>query len=497
MSDLRHADDVLVAAGPFSGPVSIAAPPQPVAARKDASDPALLPAEAPLAMPTQDLSKTVPVVGSARHGSWVPRAAIVVGALSLTAAFAYELYGVLSFVMMTPIQFVFLVLSTITFGWIAFGSLSAAMGFLPLFAGDKVDTIDVPPAIGPLKSRTALLFPVYHEEPHRIAGTIAAMAEELVHLGKAQQFDVFVLSDTRGADEGEAEEACYRALSERLGGVMAVHYRRRIENTARKAGNIEDWVERFGGAYEHFIILDADSVMSGEAVVRLSRAMEQDPRAGLIQSIPRLTGASTLLQRLQQYACNVYGPAVAGGLASWHRDQGNYWGHNAIIRTAAFAGAAGLPVLTGRKPFGGPILSHDFVEAALLQRAGWGVHMVPSVQGSYEGMPPGLVDLVVRDRRWAQGNLQHLALIPRRGLSAMGACIFRWAPSPISCPPSGSVAGHRYRARAAEPAAHSELFPGQQDAVSDLAGDRSGRGDAAVSRDDGRGAPAQVSRSGA
>ncbi len=417
MTELRQMDDGLLAAGPFAGPVAMPLAP----AHKDASDPALLPSEAPLAMPSQDLSVRVPrPAGSAGARAWIPRAAVVVGALSLTAAFAYELYGVLSFVAMTPIQFVFLVLSTVTFGWIAFGSLSAAKGFLPLFAGDKVDTLTIAPADGPLDARTALLFPVYHEEPHRIAGTIAAMAEELLHLGKAQKFDVFVLSDTRGANEGDAEEACYRELAGRLGGLINVFYRRRIENTARKAGNIEDWIERFGGRYDHFIILDADSVMSGQSVVRLARTMERAPRAGLIQSIPRLTGATTLLQRLQQFASNVYGPAVAGGLASWHRDQGNYWGHNAIIRTAAFAAAAGLPVLTGRKPFGGPVLSHDFVEAALLQRAGWGVHMVPSLQGSYEGMPPGLVDLIIRDRRWAQGNLQHLALISRRGLTAMG-----------------------------------------------------------------------------
>ncbi|MGZ8410352.1 MAG: glucans biosynthesis glucosyltransferase MdoH [Hyphomicrobium sp.] len=415
MSNPSHVDEATTAIA--AGTMHVQHP----TARKDASDPALLPAEAPLTMPPQDLSKKVAfTIDPTRRGSWIPRAAVLVGALSLTFAFAYELYGVLSFVAMTPIQFVFLILSTITFGWIAFGSLSAAMGFLPLFAGDHTDTLEVPSANGPLESRTALLFPVYHEEPHRIAGTIAAMAEELVHLGKAAQFDIFILSDTRGADEGQAEEACYRELAAHLDGVVSIYYRRRIENTARKSGNVEDWVERFGGAYENFIILDGDSVMSGEAVVRLARAMEQDQRAGLIQSIPRLTGGTTLLQRLQQYASNVYGPAVAGGLASWHRDQGNYWGHNAIIRTAAFASAAGLPILTGRKPFGGPILSHDFVEAALLQRAGWGVHMVPSVPGSYEGMPPGLIDLVVRDRRWAQGNLQHLALIPRRGLSVMG-----------------------------------------------------------------------------
>jgi membrane glycosyltransferase len=369
----------------------------------------------------QDFAARKPLLKeSRRRGYWVPRAAVFFGSWLLTAAFAYELYQVLAYVQMTPIQLIFLILSTISFGWIAFGSLSAAMGFLPLFAGETADTIAIPPAGGALTARTALLFPVYHEDCARIAGTIAAMADELSAMGKAWNFDVYVLSDTRGANEGAAEEAAYAKLAEALAGKMQVAYRRRIDNTARKAGNIKDWVERFGGAYEHFIILDGDSIMSGETVVRLALAMQREPRAGLIQTVPRLTGGRTLLQRLQQYACNVYGPSVATGLASWHRDQGNYWGHNAIIRTRAFAGDAGLPELAGRKPYGGHILSHDFVEAVLLQRGGWSVHMVPSIEGSYEGMPPGLVDVIVRDRRWAQGNLQHLALIPRAGLTAMG-----------------------------------------------------------------------------
>ncbi len=389
--------------------------------RRDASNPALLPDPAPLSMPKQNFSERKALLKEPRRrGYWVPRAAVFFGTWLLTAAFALELYDVLSFVTMTPIQGIFLVLSTLAFGWIAFGSLSAAMGFLPLFADENADTLRVADAAGPLDDRTALLFPVYSEDPARIAGTITAMADELAALGRAAAFDVFVLSDTRGADAGAKEEAAYAALAQSLLAKIALHYRRRIDNTARKAGNIEDWVERFGSRYSHFIILDGDSIMSGACIVRLARTMVSEPKAGLIQSVPRLMGARTLLQRLQQFASNTYGPPIAAGIASWHRDQGNYWGHNAIIRTAAFAGSAGLPELNGRAPFGGPILSHDFVEAALLQRGGWSVHMVPSVEGSYEGMPPALVDLVIRDRRWAQGNLQHLALIPRAGLTAMG-----------------------------------------------------------------------------
>lgn len=390
--------------------------------QQDLSDPSLLPAEARLDMPEQDFSRRVHLTREPRRRVyWVPRVAVFAGAALLTLAFGYELYAVLSFAQITPFQLLFLFLSTISFGWIALGSLSAALGFLPLFAGEKVDTIELPEDAGrPLASRTALLFPVYHEDPARIAGTIEAMALELDALGHAGSFDVFILSDTRGIDAGEAEEAAYASLRHKLADDIRVFYRRRRENKARKAGNIKDWVERFGADYAHFVILDGDSVMSGRTLVRLAAAMEGDRKVGLIQTVPKLAGGNSVLQRLQQFASDTYGPTVAAGIAFWHRDQGNYWGHNAIIRTAAFAGAAGLPDLPGAAPFGGHIQSHDFVEAVLLQRAGWGVHMVPTVEGSYEGLPPSLLELVMRDRRWAQGNLQHLSIVAKRGITRMG-----------------------------------------------------------------------------
>jgi membrane glycosyltransferase len=387
----------------------------------DVSDPALLPALAPLAMPEQDFDDRALVYRSKKTAkAWVPRVAVFAGTFVLTLTFAYELYNVLSFVRLTPIQFGFWILSTVSFGWIALGSLSAAIGFLPLFAGDNADSVVVPPLGAVPKAKTALLVPVYTEDPSRIAATIDAMTEAIDALGAARSFDVFILSDTRDLAAGIHEESVYSTLRKALSGRISIYYRRRRLNTERKAGNIKDWVERFGGSYAYFLILDADSIMSGEALVRLALAMEANPTAGLIQTVPQLTGGTTLLQRLQQFACNTYGPAVASGIAFWHCDQGNYWGHNAIIRTRAFAGAAGLPTLPGAAPFGGHILSHDFVEAVLLQRAGWGVHMVPSLKGSFEGLPPGLVELVVRDRRWAQGNLQHLAILTASGLTPMG-----------------------------------------------------------------------------
>ncbi len=385
--------------------------------------PRWLPPGQPLEVPEQEFSTPPPVRWRFDEPAlWVPRAAILFGGTLLTIAFAAELYAVLSFVRMTPVQFLFLVFSTIAFAWIAFGSLSAALGFLPLFARDHDLSIELPPAASASTKagRTALLFPVYHEAPARIAGCIEAISEELRALDAAGRFDVFILSDTRGETAGAEEAAAYAALRDRLAGTTAVYYRRRAHNTAKKAGNIKDWLEHFGGGYATFVILDADSVMSGDTLVRLAGAMVEHPRAGLIQTVPKLAGGRTTFQKLQQFAAGVYGPSVSMGLAVWHRHQGNYWGHNAIIRTCAFAHAAGLPELPGPPPFGGNILSHDFVEAVLLQRAGWEVHMAPTIEGSYEGAPPGLIELAVRDRRWAQGNLQHMAIVTKPGLTAMG-----------------------------------------------------------------------------
>lgn len=380
-----------------------------------------LPEPSPLLMPEQDFSQVIAKAAEPRRRAyWVPRTAVFAGAGVLIAAFAFELFSILAFGQMTPLQFVFLVLSTIAFGWIALGSLSAALGFLPLFAAEDASTIGPRKTSRPLATRTALLFPVYHEDPTRISGTIEAMARSLGRLAPHGAFDVFVLSDTRAAQDGAREDIAYSTLQKELCATIDVYYRRRRNNTHRKAGNIADWVERFGAAYDHFVILDADSVMSAETLIALAGAMEDDQTAGLIQTVPRLVGGRTLLQHLTQFASAVYGPSVASGIAFWHRDQGNYWGHNAIIRTSAFASSAGLPELSGRKPFGGHILSHDFVEAVLLQRAGWGVHMMPTIEGSYEGQPPNIIDVVVRDRRWAQGNLQHLAIVGQAGLTPMG-----------------------------------------------------------------------------
>ena len=379
-----------------------------------------LPPEAPLDMPVQSL-RSAAAPGRrppALPGMALRRLLVIGSAIGLTAFAGREMHKVLGVNGVTPLEVAILVVFVTLFAWIALALSSSIAGFAcllsspsPLGEGRGKGLL---PADQPLP-RTALLMPAYNEQPARIMAALAVIHADLQRLGVGATFDLFVLSDTTDPDAWIAEEAAYLALR-RLTGTGQVFYRRRAKNTERKAGNIADWVRRWGGAYPQFMILDADSVMTGECIVSLAQELAARPEAGLIQSLPVIVGGQTLFARMQQFAGRVYGPMIAQGIAWWHGSDGNYWGHNAMIRTEAFASAAGLPVLPGRKPFGGAILSHDFVEAALIRRAGWAVIMLPGLPGSYEESPPSLTDLAVRDRRWCQGNLQHIAVLPTRGL---------------------------------------------------------------------------------
>ena len=175
-------------------------------------------------------------------------------------------------------------------------------------------------------------------------------------------------------------------------------------------------MHRFGGPYEQMIVLDADSLMTGDTLVRLVAAMESNPRVGLIQTFPVMVNATTPFARVQQFAGRLYGPLIAYGLAWWHGARQQLLGTQRRHSHARFRGIRGLPVLSGPRPIGGHILSHDFVEAALMRRAGWAVLMAPALGGSYEECPPSLTEYAARDRRWCQGNLQHAGVLPARGL---------------------------------------------------------------------------------
>jgi membrane glycosyltransferase len=269
---------------------------------------------------------------------------------------------------------------------------------------------------GPLSKRHAVVIPVYNEDSVRVCARIEAIHQSIKATGNLASFDFFILSDTRDLNLWVMEETAWTNLCRRLDGFGRIYYRRRKTNENRKAGNIGDFVRTWGGGYEAMLVLDADSLMDGADIVKMARVMEAYPRLGILQTPPKLIRGASVFTRLQQFAMRLYGPLFIRGLNFWQLGGGSYWGHNALIRVKPFSEFCELPALPGREPFGGRILSHDFVEAALMVTQGWEVWLAWDIEGTYEEAPPTLVDHLIRDRRWCQGNLQHLWLIFARKL---------------------------------------------------------------------------------
>lgn len=308
--------------------------------------------------------------------------------------------------------------------WLAIGLFSANLFYLGIAAYTGVAGTIVllcspkapPQSREPLvsTSKTAIVIALYQEKPSKVIAAAEAMWDSLKDLDSEKGFEVFFLSDTSDPALVEIEEQAMQDLMRRRAG-EPFWYRRRRENTQKKQGNINDFVQRWGARYDYMLELDADSFVSPEAILELVRRMDARPRTALIQSLPVIVGSRTYSSRAQQLGLRVHGGLFGAGLTWWSGGAGNFWGHNAIIRLAPFAAHAALPDLPGKEPLGGKILSHDFVEAALLRRAGWRVEIAGDIVGSYEEAPPTIVDLAARDRRWAQGNIQQIQILCSKG----------------------------------------------------------------------------------
>jgi len=346
------------------------------------------------------------------------RRALFFGLTFLTSAFAsWLMYDILRANGFTPLEKAGLALFFVLFTWITGAFWTALFGFVIRLRGRDRAVIHANEVTGrTLASRTAVIMPIYNEDTARVIAGLDVIWSSLLRQPQQGAFDLFILSDTRKADIAAAEELAWRSLVERHGAQGRIFYRRREENIGRKAGNIADFVRSWGGAYDYAIVLDADSIMSGEALVALALMMDAHPEAGIIQALPLPAGRDTLFARLVQFAARLNSLMLASGLAYWQLGEGNYWGHNAILRLRQFAEFCDLPRLPGSPPLGGEILSHDFVEAAFMRRAGYEVWLLADLGGSWEEVPSNVIDYAARDRRWAQGNLQHLGLLPTRGL---------------------------------------------------------------------------------
>jgi membrane glycosyltransferase len=385
------------------------------------SDRVEIPTDAPLAMPVQPLAfwqGGARPSNTANSDMTLRRWGVFVATAIMAFAGWKATFDTIALGGVTRLEAVVITLLVPLFLALALWFCTAVVGFVVLL-GKPRDPLGIDEAL-PMpkpKARTAILMPVHNEDAAEVFARLRAMDASLAETGNSRAFDIFILSDTRDAAVALAEQACFARF--RREASSHVFYRKRTQNTGRKAGNIADWVARWGGDYEHMLVLDADSLMTGEAMVRLADAMERHPRVGLIQTMPMIINGQTIFARTLQFATRLYGRVAWTGLAWWSGSESSFWGHNAIVRTKAFAETCGLPSLNGPKPFGGEVMSHDALESALLRRGGWGVHLAPYLGGSYEESPSNLLDFATRDRRWCRGNVQHVPLVGLPGLHWM------------------------------------------------------------------------------
>ena len=326
-----------------------------------------------------------------------------------------------------------LVLFGILFAWVSAGFWTAVLGAWVMLRGrDRRAITNVLRGEGahaPIapEARTAIIMPICNEDVATVFAGLRATCESLAATDSAAHFDFFVLSDTNDPDARVAEQVAWTQLTEALqqaGVPVQVYYRWRQHRTHRKAGNVADFCRRFGADHRYMIVLDADSVMSGDCLVSLVRMMEAHPDTGIIQTAPRAAGHVTVHARILQFCSRVYGPLFTTGLHYWQLGESHYWGHNAILRMAPFIQHCALPPLPGKTSLSGGVMSHDFVEAALMRRAGWKVWIAYDLEGSYEQVPPNLLAELGRDRRWAQGNLQNSRLVFEPGLHPVHRTVF-------------------------------------------------------------------------
>jgi membrane glycosyltransferase len=325
----------------------------------------------------------------------------------------------------TPLELLLVIFFAILYAWISNGFWTSTAGFFALMRRhDRFIAADRSETAERAGGRTAVLMPIFNEKVDRVYAGLYTVFRSLERTGHIDSYDFFILSDSTDGDRWVEEEAAWNDLCEAVQGHGRIFYRNRRVHIKRKSGNIADFCRRWGANFRYMIVLDADSIMTGPAMVTMTAIMERNPSVGILQTFPKAANAQTLFARLQQFAGNLYGPMFAAGLHFWQLGDAQYWGHNAIIRIEPFMKHCALPLLSGSPPLGGEILSHDFVEAALMRRAGWSVWLAHGIEGSYEEMPPSLADDLGRDRRWCQGNLQHLRLLFTKGLIPVHRVLF-------------------------------------------------------------------------
>jgi membrane glycosyltransferase len=391
------------------------------------------------------ISDTGPAAASAAHASLTTPAGLQANAmltrrrlgmlaavLTLWGAFLAAAAHVLGAGGWTVLDIVLFVLFAIATPWAVLGFCNAVIGLWLLHGardplGAVAPFLPAGESVAPLKVRTAVLMTLRNEDPARALARLQVVKASLDDTGEGAAFRYFLLSDTDRPEIAAAEEAGVDAWRAREREYHHIIYRRRTDNAGFKAGNVRDFCETHGRGFELMLPLDADSLMTGEAIVSLVRIMEAHPKIGILQSLVVGMPSASPFARVFQFGMRFGMRSYTMGQAWWVGDCGPFWGHNAVVRIQPFRHDCKLPVIAGGPPFGGHVLSHDQVEATLMRRAGYEVRVMPVEAGSYEENPPDVLEFIRRDVRWCQGNMQYVKLLDLPGLKTISRFQLVWA----------------------------------------------------------------------
>lgn len=276
--------------------------------------------------------------------------------------------------------------------------------------------IDEKPSYSALRSKTAILMPIRHENTLQVRARLASTWRSCVAEGLDSDCDIWLLSDSDRTEIAASEDVIVSSLNEEFSlenseNTPKFRLLRRNSREKYKAGNIANFLENYGEFYEYAVVLDADSLMGGQTIRRLIERMEVSPNTALLQTVVLPVRSRTPYAQLLEFSTRRTLPLYARGMYWWCEGEGIYWGHNALFRIKPFMQHCNLPILPGKPPLGGHVLSQDIVEAALLCRGGWKVEWDLREQASFDELPIDFIEYIKRDSRWCQGNFQHSWLI--------------------------------------------------------------------------------------
>ena len=309
-----------------------------------------------------------------------------------------------------------------------FNLLQYLVGFsqdLGLGGGGSVPTlkglnVSGEPRTARVRTRTAIVMPIYHEDTERVAAGIRQTWRSCKTCGLDQHCDWYLLCDSTNAEICRQEEQIMQELLPEFefnrGPMGRLFLVRRADRKNFKAGNIMNFLDQHGDGYDFMLVLDADSVMLGQSIERLILTLQEHPRVGILQTLMLPIRSATPFARAMQYSTARCLPLYGKGMLWFYDRDSVYWGHNALIRVAPFREHCRLPALPGKPPLGGTIMSQDIVEAAFLGRAGWEVGWLIDGGGSFDELPANILTYGQRDRRWCQGNFQHYRFILAPGI---------------------------------------------------------------------------------